>query len=106
MPCRAIEKKLRQDHKKVDGILILRSSGTAVSGKPRNGKQYQIGNELGNALVIFTQNGGNQSGETLDKMIGRLTTYHYSAWAIYTDSRYSDSPLTQVITTTAVEESS
>ncbi|MEK7727567.1 MAG: FlgD immunoglobulin-like domain containing protein, partial [candidate division KSB1 bacterium] len=89
---------------KVEGILILRSTNAPVTGKPQNGKQYQIGNELGNALVIFTQSGGNQSGETLDTMIEKLAKYHYSAWGIYTGSRYSDSPLTQVITTTAVEE--
>ncbi len=89
---------------KAEGILILRSTDSVVSGKPQNGKQYQIGNELGNALVIFTQSGGNQSGEIVDMMIERLTKYHYSAWAIYTGNRYSDAPLSREITTTAVED--
>ncbi len=60
------------------GYIVLRSTGAPVSGIPTDGTNYNVGETIGNAKVVFKNNGGGVSTSFWPRWVIANTTYHFT----------------------------
>ncbi|MCZ2443679.1 MAG: endonuclease [Flavobacteriales bacterium] len=60
------------------GYLVLRSEGAPVNTWPSNGTNYQVGETIGNAKVVYNDKGDVSSTSFWPRWVLANTTYHFA----------------------------
>lgn len=60
-----------------EGYLVLRKTGSAVSGLPADGEEYVVGDPIGDAKVVYSGPAASFSS----KDVAENTTYHFAIFA-------------------------
>ncbi len=85
------------------GVLVLRTPGSdPVAGAPANGHTYQVGEQVGNATVVYRGPGTNATAGAASMFsntnLTPVTTYTYTVYAYDDDSNVSGGVTAQATT--------